>query len=411
MKRRKKIIFFVLSLLLLGFQLCFHLPIVYANPYSSDMTPAPKMPSIIIDSQGNINPENMSFQKKGKFYNLIGNINDYYIEINCPDIILNGNGFALEARNRIYAPSSGIIIRSDGVTIQNMNLLQYKSASVLVLGSNNIVIQNNIKGSGSGVEIRGSHNVVKNNTINNGGITLGGKFNNIIGNSLTKNGIFMIGSIRGAPNEIVPNYSMIVGNTIKDCKGVTFGVYLSVGTHFFYLNNFINNENGNISPFRWQLTLNNEPTNEWTSATRWVGIYPNDTLFDNGVLGNYWSDYESVDANQDGIGDTSYEIGGILKDHYPLMNPFDIEKANIELPDWTYVFSLFQINSTLTKPSPMPTSTISPTPTVEPLSSPMSSPEQSLQLLSTLKTATITVLVIITLSLVTNLIKKRKNPK
>lgn len=409
MRSTKKTIF-ILSLLFLGLQLCSSTPIVQANPFSSGMKPAPIMPSIIIDSQGNINPKNMSFQKEGRFYNLIGNITDYCIEINCDDIILNGNGFTLEARSRVYAPSSGIIIRSEGVTIQNMNLLQYKSASLLVLGSNNLVIQNNIKGSGSGVEVQGSNNVIKNNTIHNGGITLGGNFNNIIGNILTKNGIFMIGSIRGVPSEIIPNYCMIVGNTIKDCKGVTFGVYLSVGAHFFYLNNFINNENGNISPFRWELTLNNEPTNEWNSATRWVGIYPNDTIFDNGVLGNYWSDYKGVDVNQDGIGDMSYEIGGILKDHYPLINPFDIEKANIELPDWALVLSLYQINSTLTKPSPMPTSTISPAPTGEPLSSPMSSPEQSLQLLSQLKTATITVLVVITLSLAINLVKKGKKP-
>lgn len=39
-------------------------------------------------------------------------------------------------------------------------------------------------------------------------------------------------------------------------------------------------------------------------------------------LGNRWSDYAGDDANEDGIGDTPYEISGDNPDGYPLVNVF-----------------------------------------------------------------------------------------
>ncbi len=49
----------------------------------------------------------------------------------------------------------------------------------------------------------------------------------------------------------------------------------------------------------------------------------NDTWCDMGCKeGNYWNDYEGVDTNGDGVGDTPYKIpGGNNIDWYPLMKP------------------------------------------------------------------------------------------
>jgi len=40
--------------------------------------------------------------------------------------------------------------------------------------------------------------------------------------------------------------------------------------------------------------------------------------WDNGNLGNFWSDYNGTDTNGDGIGDTPYVIDPLNLDRYPL---------------------------------------------------------------------------------------------
>jgi hypothetical protein len=49
-------------------------------------------------------------------------------------------------------------------------------------------------------------------------------------------------------------------------------------------------------------------------------------LWDNGVEGNYWSDYHGHDFDKNGIGDTPYIIDEIAESHpqdrYPLMTPY-----------------------------------------------------------------------------------------
>jgi hypothetical protein len=55
-------------------------------------------------------------------------------------------------------------------------------------------------------------------------------------------------------------------------------------------------------------------------------------MWDNGTVGNYWSDYTGSDSNGDGIGDTPYMIpGNISMDQFPLMEPFEAHPVNVTI--------------------------------------------------------------------------------
>ena len=50
-------------------------------------------------------------------------------------------------------------------------------------------------------------------------------------------------------------------------------------------------------------------------------VNSHDNDLDDGSEGNFWSDYSGLDINEDGIGDTTHDVGG-EQDRYPLMGRF-----------------------------------------------------------------------------------------
>jgi len=112
----------------------------------------------------------------------------------------------------------------------------------------------------------------------------------ISGNTITSNNC-------GIRLEYSSNNS-IFGNNIANNQ---YGIRLdSSSKNSIFHNNFIDNTE-QVSPKR--------PSNVWDDG------YPSG--------GNYWSDYTGVDADGDGIGDTSYVIDENNVDNYPLMGPFN----------------------------------------------------------------------------------------
>ena len=58
--------------------------------------------------------------------------------------------------------------------------------------------------------------------------------------------------------------------------------------------------------------------------------------WDNGNEGNYWSDYNGTDTNNDGVGDTPYVVDALNQDRFPLTQiPFSMptvaRKISVEL--------------------------------------------------------------------------------
>jgi nitrous oxidase accessory protein NosD len=135
--------------------------------------------------------------------------------------------------------------------------------------------------------------------------------------------------------------NVFYGNYIGDYNATSFagrsyGCGVDIGSmaknNIFYHNNFVNN---------YQNLMHN-----------WDTGMSNKNAWDNGEEGNYWSNYNSVDANGDGIGDTPFLIDHINVDHHPLMAPFDIESVNIEVPERANTSEIEKQDINLSKPFP-----------------------------------------------------------
>jgi parallel beta-helix repeat protein len=95
---------------------------------------------------------------------------------------------------------------------------------------------------------------------------------------------------------------------------------------------------------------------DWTGSPR---SYDSHNFWDNGLEGNYWKEYNSTDANGDGIGDAPYLIDDHSDsvDRYPLMNPVEIPEPETpdlvpEFPSWTQmlpVLAVFTVAATIYK--------------------------------------------------------------
>ena len=98
-------------------------------------------------------------------------------------------------------------------------------------------------------------------------------------------------------NELWRNWT-ISGNIIaNNSRGIVDSFSETYSENIIFHNNFINNTQQVFSR---------------TNASRW----------DNGFEGNFWSDYNGADTDQDGIGEAPYIIHKNVQDNYPLMGMF-----------------------------------------------------------------------------------------
>ena len=275
--------------------------------------------------------------------------NDFDSLVNVEANNVRITGFTLQGWSSAYIFMNG----TTNVTI-NENRILFVSVGVYMVNSNNNVISGNIIEDNGGLDNIGIavgesfDCIIKNNTISGAmydGIKILFSYGNLISeNNITNNGegIFFIGcygstifnnaiSNNGGGISIESNSSenKIVSNLISNNVG---GISFSYSTHDnkIYHNNFIKNSEQIYHP------LKSDPL----SSNKW----------DNGLEGNYWSDYEGQDANLDGIGDTPYIVDG---DNYPLMGMF--HSLNTSLGYYVNVisnstiegFTYFESNSTI----------------------------------------------------------------
>lgn len=222
-----------------------------------------------------------------------------------------------------------VLVNCTNIIVENLNLSKNMQGIILVSTVNAKVTNNSVEVSGYGIFVYNSFgNTIADNFVFNGGtgIQLISAFKNeLISNSITE---ASIGITLEFSNENIIDGNIISGgfggikldgsnnntlrkNVIKDCKQLALMFWRNASQNLFYINSFINNIK-NVEEYRPGFP--EFPINIW----------------DNGTVGNFWSDYYGTDTDGDGIGDTPYIIDENNQDNYPLTEPYVIP----EFPSW-----------------------------------------------------------------------------
>jgi parallel beta-helix repeat protein len=177
-------------------------------------------------------------------------------------------------------------------TIQNSGLGFWDSGIHTYHSTYNNISQNAIISNGHGIWLECSdYTTLNKNNISNNQCGIGLSFSN--NNTIANN--YVYSSDECGIGLDYSSHNILTGNTALN-NG--YGIWITQHSHnIVFHNNIVNN-------------------------TVQSHLFNSINIFDNGYEGNYWSDYEELDADQDGIGDIAYIIDANNTDNYPLMGMF-----------------------------------------------------------------------------------------
>lgn len=247
----------------------------------------------------------------------LNNISDNYL-------LLNNYG--------VYAKDSF------GNLISGNKLMENRHSGVYFTGAfNNTVIRNEITSDNDGMHLYQSSNnrITENNLTANHGIAIVNSHNN----TLCKNSV----EVTYIGIDIFGDYNIISGNNIENCDTGFFfgmdtvhntvsgnniehneyGLYFEQTSNNSIVGNQISNNTYGILLDWYSLNMEIYHNTFSSNTNHMVASNPDKpNVLDNGVEGNYWSNYTGVDFNHDGMGDTPHVIDANNTDYHPLMGMF-----------------------------------------------------------------------------------------
>jgi hypothetical protein len=253
----------------------------------------PYMLELTIKSDGSImvcqvSPSYEEFQapdlinRTGNVYTLTADVEEYAVVIKRSNIVFDGAGHTIHApfdwvNSSLQFENSGLRLEEvNNVVVKNLEVIGENPTSIFLVGSNCLVT--NVK-------------TQKALSVNSEGF-----------NTITESNITELALWRG-------------NNLVSKCNISSIFLMDWSGSNVFDQNNFLSNNSTDGFPV------------ETYSGNFW----------DNGSMGNYWSDYltkypNASEIGNTGIGDTPYVINADNVDYYPLMYPYDVENDAIALP-------------------------------------------------------------------------------
>jgi hypothetical protein len=231
------------------------------------------LPELTIKSDGSISGPQASdlINRTGNLYMLTSDIENYSVRIDRSNIVFDGAGYTINAL-RGFANSGLRVLQCNNVTVRNLEIIGEQQTS-LFLASSNCLVEN----------VRTQKD-----------LRVNGEFNTITQSDMKRLILWHGGN-----------------NSIFKCN--ISGIYVASwsGSNTLTMNAFL-------------INIIEEQSFTINSANFW----------DNGSVGNYWSNYtlkysNASELGNSGVGDTPYVIDQNNIDHYPLIHPYNIEKDEI----------------------------------------------------------------------------------
>jgi len=232
---------------------------------------------ITILPDGSLSPPTDSIQRDGNTYLFTGDVYARGISIQRSGITIDGAGYTL------MGPYNGtqslwIIGNGPNQTVTNDSELWSTGIDAATNDIGDLTIQNlNVKNFSIGIYLWTAGNMVRDSSFIDGivGILISGSNNTITGNYISdnKNGVFFGSS---GPSYLPANVQIYENRFVDNIRQLSGCVCVD-----------------------YNLT---EPKHYW----------------DNGTVGNFWSDYNGTEIDHSGIGSTPYVIDPLNMDRYPL---------------------------------------------------------------------------------------------
>jgi hypothetical protein len=301
---------------------------------------------ITINIDGTITPLSAPIHQTGNTYSLTADVsNSLTIEAN--NIVVNGGNHTIKGLDQ-YQNGTAINLVSSNVTVKNLVLTNW-NIGINATGNNNTITTNELHNNSQSIVIHGYDYLVTFNTISNsstavllntGDYRQTGDNNLITQNQITHN-FLAFDTTKG-------NGTTIRANNVLN-NAFILALFSNTTNTILYDNNFINNS-GVLdvpSPFPAIVIAPFTPNV--------IPIFPAGQ-WDNGKIGNYWSDYlttypQAAELDHTGIGDKPYisnvtlhysfsvngyvsgskswsingtAVSAFATDNYPLMAPISI---------------------------------------------------------------------------------------
>jgi parallel beta-helix repeat protein len=269
--------------------------------YLQQSTPQVPSQKITINANGDIAPSNAAIKRSGNTYTITADLRSPII-IEENSIIINGGNHTLQGPGQ-NQNSIAVSLTAANVTVENMRITNW-NVGILGVWNNNTITNNEFTNNYQSIVVYDDDYVVRHNAISNSATALfidtGAYQQQGDNNLITQNQIINNSEAFDITNS---NGTTITTNNVMN-NDFILALARNTLNSILYKNNFINNSQVLDISVSTIFPMNIVP---FSPAGQW----------DNGAVGNYWSDYlttypQATEIAHSGIGNTPYVINDTL---------------------------------------------------------------------------------------------------